>query len=184
MASSNTTTTPTPLTVLAVLSEMNKSAMSTVMGASEVISLSKKKAYKLSDWDFYIYKINRYIQKNMECFTLVYKNNNSLVYESTQFMDEVNRFVFTFQFRGDSSQQVCKCGFISFHPAHYDKIPISKTFELLDQRNVSTITQYITHQQVLRSKTPRKLYKTFKNFLDDYFFDSSIDLQQTSPREY
>ena len=114
MASSNTTTT-TPLTVLAVLSEMNKSAMSPVMGASEVISLSKKKAHKLSDWDFYIYKINRYIQKNMECFTLVYKNNNSLVYESTQFMDEVNRFVFTFQFRGDSSQQVCKCGFISFH---------------------------------------------------------------------
>ena len=184
MASSNTTTSTTPLTALALLTEMNQSMVSPVMAASEVISLSKKKAYELSDWDFYIYKINRYIQKNMECFTLVYKNNNSLVYESTQFMDEVERFVFTFQFRGDSSQRVCKCGFISFHPDHRDKIPVCKTFDLLDQRNVSTITQYINYQQVLSSKSPRKLYKTFKNFLDDYFFDSSIDLQQTSPRGY
>jgi hypothetical protein len=155
------------------------------MSAPEIITLSKRKARKLDGWSYYIYKINRLAQKSLE-FTLVYKNNNSLVYEWNDNVT-VTRFLFTFRFKGDATRRECKFGYMSFGSEHMSKYPIhgfydvlelddAKLEELFECEKDRKSVEGLKDVYVVKKKTPRSLYKEFKSFVEDIYYDYNIDM--------
>lgn len=67
--------------------------------------LTKSTKNDLSKWDKYIYKINNYIETELDSFCLVEKNNVSYRYESNLNKDE---FIFVFRFKGIPHKQECQ----------------------------------------------------------------------------
>lgn len=66
--------------------------------------VTKSTKKDLSKWDKYIYKINKYVETELDSFCLVDKNNVSYRYESNLNKDE---FVFIFRFKGIPHKQEC-----------------------------------------------------------------------------
>jgi hypothetical protein len=172
---------------MSFVSKSNTSSVSEsspIMSAPEIITLSKRKARKLDGWGYYIYKINRLAQKSLG-FTLISKNNNSLVYE---WADEVSvtRFLFTFRFKGDASRRECKFGYMSFKPESYSKFPVQGLYDVLELDDTKLNELFALSKNpsqvegldvvVIKKKTPRSIYKEFKTFLEDIYYDYNIDM--------